>query len=368
MSTLETEILRILDYRFLDNSVQNWLITLTVAIIAVAALYLARHMGLSRLAALASKTKNPWDDAVTGMLSRTRSPFILIVAVSLGSLFLSLTPEYRQIIYSIAAIALLLQGGLWLNSLLLYWLKQDREQRTKTDPASVAAVNAMGFIGRLILWVVVLLLVLENLGVDVTALVAGLGVGGIAVALAVQNILGDLFASLSIVLDKPFTIGDFLIIDEYLGSVEHIGLKTTRMRSLSGEQLVFSNTDLLKSRIKNYGRMFERRVVFKIGVTYQTPRDKLQRIPDMIRAAVEAQERVRFDRSHFQSYGDFSLNFETVYYVLKADYNLYMDIQQAINLQIHASFEQEGIEFAYPTQTLFVQQTTDPVTQSAAPA
>ena len=166
-------------------------------------------------------------------------------------------------------------------------------------------------------------------------------------------------------LDKPFTIGDFLIIDQHMGSVENIGLKTTRLRSLSGEQLVFSNTDLLKSRIKNYGRMFERRVVFSIGVTYQTPRDKLQRIPGIIRAAVEAQEPVRFDRSHFQSYGDFALQFETVYYVLKPDYNIYMDIQQAINLQIYDAFEQEGIEFAYPTQTLFIEQSGG---RAAAPA
>jgi small-conductance mechanosensitive channel len=198
-------------------------------------------------------------------------------------------------------------------------------------------------------------MVLDNVGIDVTALVAGLGVGGIAVALAVQNVLGDLFASLSIALDKPFTLGDFLIIDDYMGSVEHIGLKTTRIRSLSGEQLVFSNTDLLKSRIKNYGRMFERRVVFKIGVTYQTPRDKIELIPTIIREAIESQEPVRFDRSHFQAYGDFSLLFETVYYVLKPDYNLYMDIQQAINLEIHRRFEQESIEFAYPTQTLILQ-------------
>jgi small-conductance mechanosensitive channel len=368
MSFLETELLKILDFSFLGNSVQNWLVALAVSVIALFALYLARRVGLSRLAALASQTENNWDDAVADMLSRTRSPFIFIVALFLGSLFLSLTSEYRQISYTIAAIALLVQGGIWLNGLLLFWLKEDREERRKTDPGSVAAVNAMGFVGRLILWAVVLLLVLDNLGVDVTALVAGLGVGGIAVALAVQNILGDLFASLSIVLDKPFTVGDILIIDEYLGSVEHIGLKTTRMRSLSGEQLVFSNTDLLKSRIKNYGRMFERRVVFKLGVTYQTPHDKLRRIPDVIREAVEAQEPVRFDRSHFQSYGDFSLNFETVYYVLKADYNIYMDIQQAINLQIYARFAQEGIDFAYPTQTLYLQRNTDPAAQSAAPA
>ena len=175
-----------------------------------------------------------------------------------------------------------------------------------------------------------------------------------AVALAVQNILGDLFASLSIVLDKPFVLGDFLIVDEHLGTVEYIGLKSTRLRSLWGEQIVFSNADLLKSRLRNFGRMFERRIVFPVGVTYQTPRDKLEAIPGIIREAIQAQEKTRFDRSHFKEFGDFSINFESVYYVLVPDYNLYMDIQQAINLQIHKRFEEEGIEFAYPTQTLFV--------------
>jgi small-conductance mechanosensitive channel len=178
----------------------------------------------------------------------------------------------------------------------------------------------------------------------------------VAVALSVQNILGDLFASLSIILDKPFVIGDFLIIDDYMGSVEYVGLKTTRVRSLSGEQLIFSNSDLLKSRIRNYGRMFERRVVFSIGVTYDTSREKLRRIPGIIREAIEAEDKTRFDRSHFMNYGDYSLQFETVYYVLSADYNSYMDIQQAIYFAIHEAFEQEGIEFAYPTQTLFVTQ------------
>jgi small-conductance mechanosensitive channel len=369
MNFLENELLDILGYTFLQNSLQTWLVATGTTVLALITLYLVKRFSLSRLVALARQTENSWDDAIAEMLSRTHLPFILIIALFLGSLVLDISPQYRQITYNIAAITLLIQGGLWLNGLLVSWLQRDQERRKRSDPASVAAVNAMGFVARLVLWSIVLLLVLDNLGVDVTALVAGLGVGGIAVALAVQNILGDLFASLSIVLDKPFTIGDFLIIDEHLGSVEHIGLKTTRMRSLSGEQLVFSNTDLLKSRIKNYGRMFERRVVFKLGVTYQTPRDKLARIPELIRAAIEAQEPVRFDRSHFQSYGDFSLVFETVYYVLKPDYNLYMDIQQAINLQVHAHFEREGIEFAYPTQTLFIEHAgTQAASMPAVPA
>jgi small-conductance mechanosensitive channel len=167
-------------------------------------------------------------------------------------------------------------------------------------------------------------------------------------------VLGDLFASLSIVLDRPFVIGDFIIVDDMVGTVEYVGLKTTRVQSLSGEQIVFANADLLNSRIRNFKRMYQRRIVFTLGVTYQTPRAQLEQIPSIIRAAVERQENARFDRSHFLSYGDFSLNFETVYHVLVPDYNVYMDIQQAINLEIHREFEAAGIEFAYPTQTLFM--------------
>jgi small-conductance mechanosensitive channel len=174
--------------------------------------------------------------------------------------------------------------------------------------------------------------------------------------LAVQNVLSDLFASLSIVLDKPFVPGDFVVVGDMAGSVEHIGIKTTRIRSISGEQLVFSNADLLGSRIRNFGRMQERRVVFSLGVTYQTPADKLERIPSLIKAAIESQERVRFDRSHFASYGDSALNFETVYYVESSDYATHMDILQSVNLTIYRSFATEGIEFAYPTQTLFIEK------------
>jgi small-conductance mechanosensitive channel len=172
--------------------------------------------------------------------------------------------------------------------------------------------------------------------------------------MALQNILGDIFASLSILLDKPFVIGDFIIVETHMGTVEYIGLKTTRIRSLSGEQLVFSNSDLLKSRVRNYKRMAERRVVFSIGVVYQTDYDALKKIPNLIRQIIEDQDLVRFDRSHFQGYEEFSLNFETVYYVLSPDYNLYMDVQQAINLEIFRQFEALNIHFAYPTRTVFL--------------
>ena len=214
------------------------------------------------------------------------------------------------------------------------------------------------------------MIALDNLGVNVSALIAGLGVGGIAVALAVQNILGDLFASFSIVLDKPFVIGDFIIVENFLGTIEHIGLKTTRVRSLSGEQLIFSNTDLLKSRIRNYKRMYERRIVFSIGVVYQTSHEKLTKIPNIIKHIINQQEQTRFDRAHFKEYGPYALNFEIVYWIENPDYNIYMEIQQAINLKIFQQFESEGIEFAYPSQSLYIKNVsaaeTTPITHDSS--
>ena len=218
-------------------------------------------------------------------------------------------------------------------------------------------MSAVSFVGKLALYAGLVIVALDNLGFDITTLIAGLGVGGIAIALAVQNILSDLFASLSIVLDKPFVIGDFIIINEYMGTVEHVGLKTTRIRSLSGEQLVIANNDLLSSRIRNYKRMQERRIVFTIGVIYQTTKTQLEKIPKIIKDIIDKQKLARFDRSHFKNFGDFSLNFETVYWVESSDYNQYMDIQQAINLSIMAIFEEEKIEFAYPTQMVYVDKT-----------
>lgn len=215
-------------------------------------------------------------------------------------------------------------------------------------------VGFLQFIVLLLLWSLIVLLALGNLGVDVTALVAGLGVGGIAVALAVQNVLGDLFASLAIVLDKPFELGDFIIVDDNVGSVEHIGLKTTRVRAISGEQLIFSNADLLGARVRNFGRMYERRIVFSVGVTYSTPRTELERIPPLLQAAIEAETSVRFDRSHLSAYGTYSIDFESVYFVTSPDYGVYMDAQQRILLRVHARFEEHGIEFAFPTQTLLL--------------
>ena len=329
-------------------------IALSVALGVFALLIIARRVLLHHWGKFAAGTTNSLDDDLVIVLRRTQGWFLLVVAFSISTLYLDLPDQGDRFVQSVLVLGLLLQAGLWASTFLAQRLQRYRVQRRETDPGSAMTLGAVHFIGRITLWSIILLLALDNLGINVTALIAGLGVGGIAVALAVQNILGDLFASLSIVLDKPFTVGDFLVIDNFLGSVEHVGLKTTRLHSLSGEQLVFSNSDLLQSRIRNYGRMYERRVAFDIGVTYQTPRAKLEKIPAIMREAVEASENTRFDRSHFKAYGNFSLNFETVYFVLSADYNQYMDVQQAVNLHIHQRFEEEGIEFAYPTQTVFL--------------
>ncbi len=342
----------LLDITFYHNALDRWILALGIAAGMFVLLRVLVRVVRGRFTALAGRTETEWDDVVVHALGRTRRLFLLVLAACAGAATLTLPPRPTAALRTIVVLVVLFQVGVWFSAALGMWLDRYAARELEQDRGAATSVRAVGFVGKLVLWSVVLLVALDNVGVDVTTLVAGLGVGGIAVALAVQAILGDLFASLSIVLDKPFVLGDFIVVDDQLGSVEYIGLKTTRVRSLWGEQVVFANGDLLKSRLRNYGRMRERRVAFELGVTYQTPRDKLMRMPGMIREAIEAQERTRFDRSHFKAYGDFALTFESVYYVLSPDYNAYMDIQQAINLAIHERFEAEGIEFAYPTQTL----------------
>jgi small-conductance mechanosensitive channel len=343
-----------LDYEFLGNPVLTLLTSAGLFIASWVALVLFRRVLISRVHALAEGTPIVALRIAEHVVKRTQGWFLLLVALFIARGPLDVPPGADTLFGQIVMAAVLLQIALWASEALVRFLKIRREHELEDNPGAVAAMDVLSFVARVAVWSILLLVLLDNLGVDITTLVAGLGVGGIAMALAAQNILGDLFASLSIVLDKPFVVGDFMIVDDYLGSVEQVGIKTTRVRSLSGEQLIFSNNDLLNSRIRNYGRMMERRVVFSLGVTYQTSPDKLKRIPDIIREAVEAQDEVRFDRAHFQKYGDFALIFEVVYYVLMADYNRYMDIQQAINLSIFERFANEGIEFAYPTQTLYV--------------
>jgi small-conductance mechanosensitive channel len=350
----------ILERVFFENTLKAWLIACGVALLGFLALSILKKVSGRKVGALAHKTATDVDDFILDLILRTKAFFLLLISLYLGSHFLSLPGTAKQILGRLTILALLIQLAIWGNGLFDCWRERIQRQKKEEDPASLATYTALGFLVRLALWTVVLLLALDNFGINITALVAGLGVGGIAVALALQNILGDLFASMSILLDKPIVIGDFIVVDDLMGRVEHIGLKTTRLRSLGGEQLVFSNSDLLRSRIRNYQRMEERRIVFNVGVVYQTSPEKLAAIPGMIEEIIKAQELARFDRSHFKAFGNFSLDFENVYYVNSPDYNIYMNVQQAINLAVFRRFQDEGIEFAYPTQTILIDRGGDP--------
>ncbi|HEX6134309.1 MAG TPA: mechanosensitive ion channel family protein [Longimicrobiales bacterium] len=343
------------DWTYLNNSVRAWVLATAVAIVVYVGANLVRRLVIRQLTALSARTRNEADDMVADTLRRTRTFFILFVSLYAASRVLVLSDSAETALRFAGVMVVVAQAAIWGTVVINALIQRQIARRVEEDAATATTINAVGFILRLAFYTILVLLGLSNLGFDITALVAGLGIGGVAVALALQNILGDLFASLSIVLDRPFIIGDFIIVDDLMGTVEYVGLKTTRVRSLSGEQLVLSNSDLLGSRIRNFKRMYQRRVVFTLGVTYETPRHKLEQIPGMIRSAIERQLDTRFDRAHFSSYGDFALLFETVYYVLGPDYNAYMDIQQAINFDIHRAFEEAEIEFAYPTQRLLVE-------------
>jgi small-conductance mechanosensitive channel len=337
------------------NPVKDWLFAVAIAVIIYFLTRITKYILQKKLRTFAAGTVSLWDDLIAELAGRFHVVFFLILSIYVGSLKIIL-PETAEKILRIAFIIIsLVQVAILISYTIEFWIEQYRKQKIETNAEAVTTLTSVGFFLRLMIWVIFILIALQNIGVNISTFVAGLGIGGIAVALAAQNILGDLFASFVIVLDKPFVIGDFIIVNEYLGAVERIGLKTTKIRSLSGEQLVFSNTDLLKSRIRNYKRMYERRVVFAVGVLYETPYEKLSGIPKMIRDIIESQTQVRFDRAHFKEYGDYSLKFEVVYWVQNPDYNIYMDIQQAINLDIYKQFQDAGIEFAYPTQTLLLQ-------------
>lgn len=340
-----------------NNTLKSYLIALATVVAVMVVLWMVREIMVRYFSKRSQQSDHDGYDFMLAVAERTLFPLVLVVALYAVRSMLVFPDGVTTWLTTAAVAAVILQVALWANALITFGLNRYQKQNRSLDPARVTTMRAVSLAARLLLILIAAILILDNLpGVEITALVASLGIGGIAIALAVQNILSDLFASLSIILDKPFVLGDFIIVDNYMGTVEYIGLKTTRIRSLSGEQLIFANNDLLQSRIRNYKRMAERRVVFGLGVTYQTPYAKLEAIPGWIETIIRGQDLVRFDRAHFQAFGDYALQFEIVYYVLDADYNRYMDIQQAIILAIHQKFEAEGVVFAYPTQTLFVEQ------------
>jgi len=343
----------LLAQEYFGNSVQHYLIALFIILGGLIIIRLFKKRLLNQLKALTKKTETKIDDYFISGVEKFGLPILNFVAVYAGLSFLIFTEKVDKIIANAFTVVVAYYAVRLVSSIIRLMLESfTLSQEGGQD--KLKQVNSIMLIINFVIWTLGLLFLFDNLGYDVTAVIAGMGIGGIAIALAAQNILGDLFNYFVIFFDRPFEIGDFIKVDDKLGTIEYIGIKTTRLKSITGEQLVFSNSDLTNSRIHNFKHMERRRVVFSVGVIYQTPQPLLEKIPLILKTIVEAKSGATFDRAHFQKFAASSLDYEVVYFIETSDYNQYMDIQQKINLEIFKTFTEEGIEFAYPTQTLFV--------------
>ncbi len=346
-----------LNQTYFGNTLLNYAIALGSSLVGAIIIFIINKVVLVRLQKWAKATKTKIDDFLLRGLEKAVVPILYVIIFYLSVKTLTLHPKVERSIdvitvilatyFIIKMITSALRFGLHSYIKIKAEVEEDAERRIKQIRGITAIVSFF-------IWVIGFVFLLDNLGFEITTVIAGLGIGGIAIALAAQAILGDLFSYFVIFFDRPFEIGDFIVTGEFKGNIEHIGIKTTRVRSLGGEQLIFANSDLTNSRIQNFKRMDRRRVVFKLAVIYQTPAKKLEEIVDVVKKIVVDHPDVTYDRGHFANFGSFSLDFEFVYFVLSSDYNYYMDIQQDINLKIYCEFENRGIEFAYPTQTLYL--------------
>jgi len=341
---------KILKIEFFGNNLENFTVAIIVFFVAWIALLIFRKFIVSKIHKIAKKTKSDFDDRLVEIFLEISGFFYTFIAFFVATKQLHLPENFKFTINAIFTILVVFEIAKIAQSITILVLKRSSGGRDAT------MVDGITLIVKIVIWSVGSLVVLSNLGVDITALAASLGIGGVAIALAVQNILSDLFASFSIYFDKPFQVGDFIKIGDDCGTVTKIGLKTTRIKTLVGEELVISNRELTESRLQNFKKLRRRRIVFSIGVEYSTKKEKLEKIPKIIKKIIENTDRAELSRVHFKSFGDFSLNFETVYFVNSSDYNDFMDIQQRINFSIHEAFEKEGISMAFPTQTIFLEK------------
>ena len=326
------------------------------ALALLGATLLARRIAASYFQRAHAAGRTDVMELALDLIGRTSTTFLVIGSIFAGLQFLHLPPRGRELVNSTITVVSFWQLGLWASVAVTWWLERNRRAQHGDDRAAASSLAVIAFIAKAVVWVTMVLMALENLGVNITTLVAGLGVGGVAVAALFKTFSGPLFPPLPPTFERPFFVGAFVSVDTFSGTVEHIGIKSTRLHSIGGEEIVISNADLLKSRLRNYGRMTERRILFTVGVTYETPVEKVEQIPGIIRSIIEAIPEARFDRSHFSAHGAVSLDFETVYYVLKPEYQRHMDIQQEIHLKLHREFARLGIEFAYPTQRLIMER------------
>lgn len=345
----------LLNVQIADNPLHRWLlafgILVGVTVVARIVVALARR----QLHRLSERTATRVDDVISDVVDGTKWYLLSLIALRPSVVVLELPEKANTVIAAISMVALMTQIGIWVQRGVL-GMVQAKTAPEDDDPAAETTQGAVAFLSKVVIWGVIVIITLGNLGIEVTALVAGLGIGGVAAALAVQNVLGDMIASLSIYLDRPFDLGDFITAGDHMGTVEAVHWRTTRVRALSGEEIIFPNADLARSRVRNYKRMAERRVAFGIGIEYNISSELVRSAKRRIREAIEAVDEVRFDRVHFKGFGDSALMFEAVYFVLSPDYAVYMDKQELVNLGIYERFEEDGIPFAFPTRTLNVRQ------------
>ncbi|UAW97932.1 mechanosensitive ion channel family protein [Halopseudomonas nanhaiensis] len=302
-----------------------------------------------RLSAKAEKSHTAFMVILAEMLRHTSRVLLFAFSLLIALRFVDLASDWERLLSHGWFIALAFQFALWLDTAARLWMDSLTRDGKRRNPVTTTVI---GIMIRIVVWTMMLLSILANLGVDITAMVASLGVGGIAIALALQTLLSDVFASLAIGIDKPFEIGDFVVFGEVAGNIEHIGLKTTRIRALSGEQIVCANADLLSKILHNYKRMNTRRIVFKFGIMYSTPTDKVREVAALVRRVVDSVADTHFDRAHFVAFDDSQLTFEVVHIVQSSDYNRYMDIQQEINLGLLQGCRDLGVGFAFPTRSV----------------
>lgn len=345
--------LKILEQVFFGNRILDYIIALATLFLSLLFVKVIIRFFIRRLKKIAERTTAKFDDFLIKILEKIGLPALYISCFYVSAKTLKLPSGAGALINALEMIIITFFAAR-IVVMLAGWGINTYLAKKQQDPTVMRSLDGMLWAVKFLIWALAVIILLDNLGYKVSTLIAGLGIGGIAVAIAAQALLKDFFSYFSIVFDHPFKIGDFIIIGDFMGTVEYIGIKTTRIRSLGGEQVIFSNTDLTDSRVRNYKLMEKRRVLFRIGVTYQTSLKQLKEITKIIENIIKSTRDAAFDRAHFFSYGDFSLIFEVVYFVLSPDYNKYMDIQQEINFAIKEEFEKLGIEFAYPTQKLYL--------------
>lgn len=343
----------LLNQEYFGNTILQYIVCVLGIFVFYVVIKVFKKIVFKRIKKWAVNTKSTIDDFLILSIEKFLIPLLYFIAVFFGLNFLTFDVSIKRIIDGIIVVIITFFAIRFIASLINYFINLYWKRRTDSQESDPSIKGISTFVS-LIVWGLGLVFLLDNLGFKVSAVIAGLGVGGIAVALAAQTVLGDLFSYFVIFFDRPFQIGDFITVDNKSGTVEKIGIKTTRITSISGEQIVFGNSDLTSSRLHNYKKMLRRRVQFTLGVVYNLKYDQIKEIPQMLKSIIEENEGVTFDRAHFQSYGDFSLRYEVVYYVISSDYNKFMDVQQNINLRIFEEFDKKGINFAYPTQTVLL--------------